>query len=208
MVERRPVRPSNLTRISPPAPVTPGPKLAADRSGAAGCLIVAALIGFGGLVSKCSSTPATNTGISEEPANIGNAQEALAAAVTAQTPPPVERLSRASVRRGAGRVTLAAREGLAGEMIYSQNCYDALGRTFSWRKLDECGGFDAAAAIALGDNEVPGAEKGVAWFASEEAAGRYLKAAVAAGEDPDEADQRLSKLDSQAAPGSAHEGGH
>lgn len=85
-------------------------------------------------------------------------------------------------------------EGLPGEMIYSQNCYDALSRQFSWPKLDACGAFDMRAVQALGDDEATGNEKEVEWFQSETAAGRYLKAAVSAGEDADEADVRLSDL--------------
>lgn len=115
-------------------------------------------------------------------------------AVAAQTPSPPEPLSSAGVRRGVSRISIAAKEDLAGEMIYSQNCYDSVARTFSWRKLDECGGFDAEASSTLGDGEPAGAEKEVAWFDTEAAAGRYLKAAVAAGLDTDAADLRLSAL--------------
>ncbi|MEG3085632.1 hypothetical protein U1707_18480 [Sphingomonas sp. PB2P12] len=79
-------------------------------------------------------------------------------------------------------------------MIYSQNCYDFVSRSFSWRKLDECGGFDTEASFTLGDGEPVGAEKEVAWFDTEAAAGRYLKAAIAAGLDTDSADMRLSAL--------------
>lgn len=89
-------------------------------------------------------------------------------------------------------------------MIYSQNCYDSVARTFSWRKLDECGGFDAEASLTLGDREPVGAENELAWFDTEAAAGRYLKAAVAAGLDTDAADLRLSAL--QAKVNAQHKG--
>jgi hypothetical protein len=125
---------------------------------------------------------------------VGNAQKALEPAVSEQKPIPVEPLAANAVRRGGVRVTTASKEELAGEMIYSQNCYDVVGRRFSWGKLDECGGFDVEAGLALGDAVPPGADKEVAWFDSEAGAGRYLKAAIAAGLDTDAADQRLAAL--------------
>lgn len=66
-------------------------------------------------------------------------------------------------------------------------------------RQDACGAFDMGAVQALGDGEVAGNEKEVEWFQSETAAGRYLKAAVAAGENADEADVRLSDLQSRVA---------
>lgn len=127
---------------------------------------------------------------------VGDAQQALVSAVAEQTPPPITSLRKGDVRLGLRRVELAAVEGLAGQMIYSQNCYDVVGRAFSWRKLDECGGFDSEASLALGDAEPTNSEKEIAWFDSEAAAGRYLKAATAAGLDADVADQRLAAVQS------------
>jgi hypothetical protein len=96
---------------------------------------------------------------------------------------------------------VAKAEGLAGEMIYSQNCYDALSRHFTWSKLDQCGAFDAGAAQSLGDGAATGYDKEVAWFQSETSAGRYLKATTAAGEAADKADTRLNDLQTKVTAG-------
>ncbi|WP_380785420.1 hypothetical protein [Sphingomonas sp. R86521] len=115
-------------------------------------------------------------------------------AVAAQPPSPPEPLSPVGVRRGAARVSITAKEELAGEMIHSQNCFDHVGRALGWRKLDECGGFDAEARSTLGDGEPVGAENEMSWFEIEAAAGRYLKVAVDAGLNANAADLRLAAL--------------
>lgn len=199
MVERRPVRLSPKPAVIPPAGTTP-PKKAGNNGWL--ILVVAVALLFG--ISKCSSSTGVSTSTTRVAEDVGNAQEALVTAVEAQSPLPPQPLSPAGVRRGASRVSIAAKEELAGEMIYSQNCYDSVARTFSWRKLDECGGFDAEASSTLGDGEPVGAEKELAWFDTEAAAGRYLKAAVAAGLDTDAADLRLSAL--QAKVNAQHKG--
>lgn len=123
------------------------------------------------------------------------AAEAIASGVASQVPQPVLAVDRASVKLALKRLALAARsEGLSGEMIYSQNCYDALTRQFSWAKLDGCGAFDHAAVQAIDDATVVVAGPEADWFESEASAGRYLKAAVAAGEEPGKADFRLRDL--------------
>lgn len=152
------------------------------------------------LVAKLGSSSSGTHNVTAAAEATSEAQTALGTAVATQAPPPVEALSRTSVGLGATRVALATKEGLAGEMIYSQNCYDALGRQFSWRKLDQCGGFDVEASKLLGDAEgldVTTAE--AAWFGEEAAAGRYLKAATAAGESAEDADKRLAVLQAQIA---------
>lgn len=160
--------------------------------GSTGCLVFVAFAILVVALIRC--TPATEPGNLADTAT-NNVQEALATAITAQTTPPVEPLSKARVRRGFEHLKLAmSGEGLAGEMIYSQNCYDMLSRKFSWAKLDECGAADAEAIQLLGDTETTGFDKEAAWFENEAAAGRYLKAAIAAGQDPDAADTRLSDL--------------
>ncbi|MFS2109976.1 hypothetical protein ACCC88_09835 [Sphingomonas sp. Sphisp140] len=85
-------------------------------------------------------------------------------------------------------------EGLSGAMIYSQNCYDALSRAFSWAKLDVCGGFDMLAVKAADNAETEGLSAEVEYFASEAAAGRYLAVATKAGEAAEDADKRLEAL--------------
>lgn len=193
MVEHRPVRHlSDPKRINYSNTV---PGQAQSKNG--GWLFVVAVIGLLIMIGKCSSSNNGSGPVTLAAEEVGNAQQALVSAVAEQKPPPVEAFSPAGARRGASRVSIAAREDLAGEMIYSQNCYDVVGRRFSWRKLDECGGFDIEASLALGDDPPVGAEKETAWFESEAAAGRYLKAATAAGLDTDVADQRLARLQAQ-----------
>jgi hypothetical protein len=80
--------------------------------------------------------------------------------------------------------------GVQGMMIYSQNCHEALGREFTWAKLDRCGAFDQRASLELAD-EI-GAE--ATYFEQETVAGRYLAAAVKAGEPAEQADLRLASL--------------
>ena len=177
-------------RLDPPPPK--------PKPNNGGCFAWAAIAGLVLVIARCSSS--TPTPASSPAAEVvGNAQEALVSAVAEQTPPPVEPLSLKDVRRGDIRVTIAAKEDLAGEMIYSQNCYDVVGRSFSWSKLDECGGFDAAASLTIGDEVPSGLDKEIAWFDSEAGAGRYLKAATAAGLDFDTADRRLAVLQSMVA---------
>jgi len=147
--------------------------------------------------SKCSSDQGTSGAASSEASNA--AQQAIGSAIAAQAPPSVEPLNFVSVKKAGVHLKAVQIEGLPGEMIYSQNCYDALSRQFSWSKLDACGAFDMGAVQALGDDEAAGNEKEVEWFQSETAAGRYLKAAVSAGEDADEADVRLSDLQARVA---------
>jgi len=160
--------------------------------GNAGCWAVIAVVVVLVAVSRCSPTP--TPGNSSDVAT-NTAQESLGSAITSQTTPPVEPLSKSSVRRGFEHLKLAmSSEGLGGEMIYSQNCYDALSRRFSWAKLDECGGADFEAIQLLGDADATGLEKETAWFENEAAAGRFLKAVTAGGQEAEAADARLNEL--------------
>jgi len=168
------------------------PKSSVDNT--TGCLVVAGVAFLIFLLSQCASKTQT-TGNESGP---GSAPQAIATAIATQTLPPVEALDGVSVRKGVSDLKKAAGEGLAGEMIYSQNCYDALSRQFTWPKLDACGAFDAGASIALGEDPT-GPEKEIAWFQSEAVAGRYLNAASSAGEAPEEADSRLDELQARVA---------
>ncbi len=197
MVERLPVRMQQNARKLEPLPPSP-PPAPPSRSGVGFWTVVGIVVVVILAISRCSGSNVggtTPTAVASQ--GVGNAQDALDSAVAAQSPPPVKELSRSSLRLGASRVPLSSREGLAGEMIYSQNCYDALGRRFTWAKLDECGGFDIEASLSLGDGEPAGQETEVAWFDGEAAAGRYLKAATAAGQEAEAADRRLADLQAQ-----------
>lgn len=193
----RPRQNNALTRTNPrPSstygrPTKPKPPSSSNN----GCLALGAVGVLIFVIAKCASS---DGGTSSTPSPTSNAQQAIETAVQAQQPLPVQPLSRLAVARGLANVKLAGVEGRAGEMIYSQNCYDALGHAFSWSKLDSCGAFDAEVSSLQGD-DVSGAEgSDVSWFQSEAAAGRFLKAAVAAGESADEADQRWSAIQKRA----------
>lgn len=172
---------------------TTPPKSSAGTSSNIGCWAIAGIVALFA-ISQCGQSSQDN-----QTETVETAPEEIASSIATQSPPPVADLDTASIRKAKRHLVLAAKEALAGEMIYSQNCYDALGRHFSWSKLDVCGSLDIAAAQALGDDEAPGEEVEVAWFQSEAAAGRYLKAAVAAGEAPESADSRLADLQSRLA---------
>lgn len=118
------------------------------------------------------------------------------ALVATDTPAPavVDPLSTTSARRAEAHLQAATNlEGLAGGRIYSENCYAALTRSFSWAKLDQCGGFDIG-AVHLADGGTDGSAADVAYFGSEAAATRYLQAAVSAGAAPELGDERLASL--------------
>lgn len=133
------------------------------------------------------------------------AQNAIGSAIDAQSAqgvPIVTPLSKSDIQIGMSHLKQVAKaEGLAGEMIYSQNCYDALSRHFTWPKLDQCGAFDLGAAQSLDDGVATGFDKEIAWFQSEAAAGRYIKGATAAGEEAEKADVRLNDLQTRVVAG-------
>jgi len=179
----------------------PTPPPASSNSG--GCLAVVLVIGFILLVAQCSSKGGSSSSVGENAAMTDmNAEGAAAPAPQAAPSSPiggVEPFDAAAAARGVARERAAASaEGLPGAMIYSQNCYDALGRAFSWSKLDECGAFDAAAAARLTDDDAVSSEKEASYFDGETAAGRYLAAATGAGEQAGEADERWAKLQAKA----------
>jgi hypothetical protein len=152
-----------------------------------GVLIVVALLALA-LCSKDSTNSTNSTGLSSA--------ENLTADAPAEPPAPprLQPLSAPSARLGIRHFKLAkGAEGAVGAMVYSQNCYEALGRHFTWAKLDICGGFDMAAVEAVGNDLNVAAEQST-YFDSETAAGRYLTAATKAGEPADGADQRLASL--------------
>ncbi|WP_157073560.1 hypothetical protein [Sphingomonas soli] len=112
-----------------------------------------------------------------------------------EPPPTVDPLNPRSVELGVQhlRAVLGA-EGISGAMIYSQNCYDALARDFSWKMLDRCGAFDMLAVKAVEGGDMSGLDSEAQYFDPEAAAGRYLAAATKAGEEAGKADVRLEAL--------------
>jgi len=177
------------------------PKPRATQPGNSGWTLAAVigviLLGIYG-ISQCSGdTSGSNV---TDMMNAANAD--MGNAIAAQTPPPVEPLNAASVSRGTSHLRLAfSAEGFSGAMVYSQNCYDALTRTFTWAKLDQCGGFDMLAVRSIEGADTAALNSEQAYFQSEAAAGRYLAAATGAGQPATEADTRLSQLQRRAARG-------
>jgi hypothetical protein len=173
-----------------------GPVVKSDNSGCTIGIGVALLIAFFLAVGKCTGPQGNNTSASA----LNTATESLTNSISAQDTPPVEPLSRTAVTRGIAHSKLAMNaEGLSGAMIYSQNCYDALSREFTWTKLDVCGAFDMMIVRAIADDVQTGLDKEANWFENETAAGRYISAATGAGEAADETDTRLSQLQARVA---------
>jgi hypothetical protein len=179
-------------------PVKPPPTPAENSGGwmlAGGAvLLILVLVGMG----KCSSNTASTNMADSASSNM--VDQNISAAVSAQGPPPVEPLSEAGIKLGMMQLRMAEKaESLSGAMIYSQNCYDALGHKFSWTKLDSCGAADMLAVRTLPEIDTAPLDAELKYFGSEAAAGRYLAAATGAGEPADEADHRLSQLQARVA---------
>lgn len=172
------------------------PAKSSGNSDAAGCAVVGALIGLILLIGKCAGD-STESNVMEL-MNASNAE--MGNAIAAQGPPPAEPLNAASSRRGVAHLRLAVgAESFSGAMVYSQNCYDALSRQFTWAKLDQCGAADMLAVRSIESADTSELTSEEAYFQSEAAAGRYLAAATGAGEPAPEADTRLSELQRRAA---------
>jgi hypothetical protein len=148
-------------------------------------IVCAAVIGIAAL-SNDDSSPSPNS--STNKSSLVADSQPNTEQVSPSAPEP---LSMVSIRLAAKHYGLSRKAGgPAGLMIYSQNCYEALGRQFSWSRLDTCGAFDQRAASDMTD-EV-GTE--ATYFENETVAGRYLALAVKGGEEPAAADQRLASL--------------
>jgi hypothetical protein len=153
-----------------------------------GWLALAGVIGLILAIGKCSGP--TKTAQSFSSPSLANQVEAMAP-VNA----PVEPLAPAAVKLGASHLRAAlSAEGMSGAMIYSQNCYDALTRDFSWSKLDKCGAVDMLSVRAVSSLDAEGLAAEITYFEPEAAAGRYLAAATKAGQDTAAADSRLEGL--------------
>ncbi len=174
-----------------PAPKPPGSP--PDNAGAVAVGLLVVGFVFLLLVNQCSSRDDSANNMASNALDTNMTLEEPASA-----PPPVEPLSAASVAGGMAHLRMAfAAEAFPGAMIYSQNCYDALSRQFSWARLDQCGGFDMLAVRSMNDADTGDLTDEVGYFESEAAATRYLAAATAAGEDASEADNRLAALQAQ-----------
>lgn len=159
-----------------------------------GWWVALGIIGLLALVGMCSSEDETKQSFASQ--SLSEQIEAM----PAPTATAIASLDTPSVRKAKRHLdSVIEAEGLSGAMIYSQNCYDALSRAFSWAKLDQCGGFDLLAVMAVDTALVENLDTEVEYFGSEAAAGRYLALAIKGGQEPGDADSRFSELQREAA---------
>ena len=174
------------------------PQAASKNSGGIALAVIVGLVLFIGSASQCSSSGGDSDNLSISDMNAVGAN--ISEAIGEQTPAPIEPLNAESISRGAAHLRLVTgAEGFGGAMVYSQNCYDALTRRFSWGRLDTCGAFDMLVVRSATDSNLAGFNNEAVWFESEAAAGRYLAAATGAGQPPAEADVRLAQLQARTA---------
>lgn len=171
-----------------PQPGTASPKVGLWILGA---VVIGGLLLFGGDTDEVTSWDAeTVEGMATADPPAASAKEEVA------PPVPSGPVERSILRRASAHYRLATRdEGIGGAVVYSRNCYAGLKMGFSWRRLDACGAFDAAAGASGEELGVVGAD----WLEGETSAGRYLSAAVAAGMPAADADVRLAGLQSAVA---------
>jgi hypothetical protein len=163
-----------------------------DNGSCLGLGLVGVIIALAIAGSNCSkrAAPATDTASDSSDFALGNNDAAAA-------PDPPLPMDGSAVQRGAQHMKLVARLASPGTaQIYSQNCYDALAQAFDWHQLDRCGGFDAMTLRWLDVTTDVTAEE-LAWFQPETVAGRYLAAASAHGQLPDQADARWAGLEAR-----------
>jgi hypothetical protein len=165
------------------------------KTGVSGWVAAAIMLGLLLAIGKCSSSSTNRTAQSFASPTLTSQIETM----PVPTAVPIADLSSASLDKGRQHLTMVlGAEGLPGAMIYSQNCYDALSRDFSWARLDLCGGFDMLAVAAIDTAATDGLSSEVEYFGSEAAAGRYLALATKAGLEAGEADMRLETLQARA----------
>lgn len=168
---------------------------AQPKTGMSGWVAAAIVLGLLLAIGMCASPSTNKTAQSFASPTLTNQIETMPVPAAA----PVAALSSASIRKGRQHLTMVlGAEGLSGAMIYSQNCYDALSRDFSWARLDLCGGFDMLAVASVEAAATEGLISEVEYFGSEAAAGRYLALATKGGQEAGEADLRLEALQARA----------
>ncbi len=164
------------------------------NKGSAGWGIAAVIVITLIAIAQCSPAPK-----SEQQRAAANFTSQTSEAIASAAPPAVEPLATLSIKAAAKDFkAVYSAEGLAGAMIFSQNCFEGLAHEFSWARLDECGAFDAMAVQKL-DADPTSSSSEAAYFDQETAAGRYLAAVTSAGEAADAADQRLEELQTKSA---------
>jgi len=152
-----------------------------------GCFILAAVAVVVVLVSQCDGNKSTEA--SAIPSEAG----ALPVEATTEPtgPPPVTEQAQSDLETGhrAFGKSLAVDDATAA-LVFSKNCYAALGDAFTWAKLDQCGSFDAAAAANVLSEELTGDQAELNYFDGEAAAQRFLSSGTSQGADADTMDAR------------------
>jgi hypothetical protein len=154
---------------------------------------VAGIVGLGILASISSEpSPKPLTNLSAQSDGTGES------ANEAEQASPAE-LDAQAMNKGARQFKMVAKLNLPGSsLIFSQNCYDSLDKSFDWKQLDRCGGFDELAARWAEESDQPTSEE-LTYFGREQAATRYLAAATTHGLETSDADKRWERIGSAVA---------
>lgn len=164
-----------------------------ERPGKSAFWFGGGLLGFIvlGVVSSNSSTGPRQNAVATAPV------ESLPDTVEAPAYTDVPAVQTASAALAAKHLTLALdSEGFAGAMTYSQSCFRSLEVSFSWRKLDQCGAFDALTTLAISQSD--GFQPEATYFNSAASAERFTQWADKERVDPQMAQAHLDELDQAA----------
>lgn len=161
--------------------------------------ILALIVGIGFFVwlanradTNTSASSTSNLQSTKTESTLENSQAAL-------TPAQPLPLDPTAARRGYEQFRMIAAAHVPGASeIFSQNCYEALGKAFDWRQLDRCGAYDALAVHWTEQNDSIAGNDDLTYFQSETAATRYLQAATSGGLPAGQADTRWAALQSTA----------
>lgn len=156
-----------------------------------GALLVFVLL----LVAYCSKQQSHVADLNSQADALASDTINVAEPVADEAPLP---LDRSAMIRGAKQLQLVGALDLPGtRQIFSQNCYDALAKSFDWHQLDRCGEFDAM-AVRLAEVAPNMTKPELDYFQSENAATRYLGAATGHGLIGGDADIRWAALEAGA----------
>lgn len=152
-----------------------------------GCFVLVAIAVIVVLVSQCDGKKSSE--VAALPSEASRAS--IDATATPTGPPPVTEQAQSDLKAGrkAFGKALAVDDATAA-MVFSKNCYAALGDAFTWAKLDQCGSFDATAAQNVLSEEMTGDQAELYYFDGEAAAQRFLSTGINHGADADTMDAR------------------
>lgn len=157
-----------------------------------GCIVIGGIIGLLSLVAYCSDS--SDGSPVQQPAYVSTA--GVAEEISQQVQP----LDLEAVKTGYNHFKKVAATGVqGGSLIYSQNCFAAIEKEFSWPGLDRCGSFDQIAVRIAYQNSGYFNEKELEYFESEATAGRYLASSTKNSTAGDDVDVRFGELQKAAA---------